>query len=127
FGAICFVICQIVPGQFVGLFSNEENVCVLGAQYLRSYSFDCMMAAVHFCFSGFFCAYGHSGFSFAHNLISVLCVRIPGAYYATVKFPDTLFPMGMAAPAGSAVSSLICIALFLIFRKKFGLTEEEVH
>ncbi|MCC8047098.1 MAG: MATE family efflux transporter [Clostridiales bacterium] len=125
FGAVCFVLCQILPGQFVGLFSNEENVCILGAQYLRSYSFDCMMAGIHFCFSGFFCAYGLSGFSFAHNLISVLCVRIPGAYYATVTFPNTLFPMGMAAPAGSAVSSLICVSLFWIFRRKFGLAEGE--
>ncbi|MCD7955129.1 MAG: MATE family efflux transporter [Lachnospiraceae bacterium] len=124
FGAVCFALCQILPVQFVGLFSSEESVCTLGAQYLRSYSFDCIMAAIHFCFSGFFCAYGLSGFSFAHNLISVICVRVPGAYYATVKFPETLFPMGMAAPAGSTVSALICVALFLVFRKKFGMTEE---
>ncbi|MCC8136483.1 MAG: MATE family efflux transporter [Clostridiales bacterium] len=120
FGFICFVLCQILPEQFVGLFSGEETVRVLGGQYLRSYSVDCIVASIHFCFSGFFCAYGVSGFSFAHNLISVLLVRIPGAYFATKLFPDTLFPMGLAAPAGSAVSALICVALFLIFREKFG-------
>ncbi|MCC8050381.1 MAG: MATE family efflux transporter [Clostridiales bacterium] len=120
FGFICFVLCQILPEQFVGLFSSEETVRVLGGQYLRSYSVDCIVASIHFCFSGFFCAYGVSGFSFAHNLISVLLVRIPGAYLATKLFPDTLFPMGLAAPAGSTLSALICVALFLIFREKFG-------
>ncbi|MCD7746232.1 MAG: MATE family efflux transporter [Lachnospiraceae bacterium] len=120
-GCVFFLICQIVPEQFVGLFSSEETVRVLGGQYLRSYSFDCIMASIHFCFSGFFCAYGRSAFSFAHNLISVLLVRIPGAYLATQLFPDTLFPMGMAAPAGSTLSSLICVILFLIFRESFGL------
>ncbi len=120
FGFLCFVLCQILPEQFVGLFSSEETVRVLGGQYLRSYSVDCIVASIHFCFSGFFCAYGVSGFSFAHNLISVLLVRIPGAYLATKLFPDTLFPMGLAAPAGSTLSALICVALFLIFREKFG-------
>ncbi|MCD8396291.1 MAG: MATE family efflux transporter [Lachnospiraceae bacterium] len=114
FGIVCFVLCQFVPEQFVGLFSSEAIVRELGAQYLRSYSFDCIMAGIHFCFSGFFCAYGRSGFSFAHNLTSVLLVRIPGAYLATKLYPDTLFPMGMAAPAGSALSSVICIVLFLV-------------
>lgn len=124
FGFLCFVFCQIFPEQFVGLFSGEDAVRVLGGQYLRSYSFDCIVAGIHFCFSGFFCAYGLSGFSFAHNLISVLLIRIPGAYLATRFFPDTLFPMGLAAPAGSAVSALICVALFLIFHKKFEADSE---
>ncbi|MCD7812438.1 MAG: MATE family efflux transporter [Lachnospiraceae bacterium] len=125
FGVVCFILCQLVPEQFVGLFSSEELVRKLGGQYLRSYSFDCIMAGIHFCFSGFFCAYGLSGFSFVHNLTSVLLVRIPGAYLATKRFPDTLFPMGMAAPAGSTLSAVICIVLFLSHREKFGLAEEE--
>ncbi len=125
FGLICAVICQFVSVQFVGLFSGEEAVRVLGGEYLRSYVFDTAIAGIHFCFSGFFSAYGHSGFSFLHNIISVLLVRIPGAYLATVLFPDTLFPMGIAAPAGSALSALICVILFVAFRSKFGMEKRK--
>ncbi len=121
FGLVCAVICQFIPEQFVGLFSSEETVRVLGAEYLRSYVFDTAIAGIHFCFSGFFSAYGHSGFSFLHNSISVLLVRIPGAYLATRFFPDTLFPMGIAAPAGSALSAIICVILFVAFRDRFGM------
>ncbi len=121
FGLCCVVLCEIFPEQFVGLFSGEQAVRVLGGQYLRSYVFDCAIAGIHFCFSGFFTAYGHSGYSFLHNLTAVLLVRIPGAYLATRLFPDTLFPMGMAAPLGSALSAIICVVLFFAFRDRLGM------
>lgn len=31
---------------------------------------------------------------------------------------DTLYPMGLAAPAGSLVSVIICLIMFLVLRKK---------
>jgi Na+-driven multidrug efflux pump len=92
----------------------------MGAQYLRSYVFDCMAAGIHFCFSGYFCAYQKSSLSFIHNLASILLVRIPGAYLASVYFPNSLFPMGMAAPLGSLLSSVICIGAYLYFKDQFG-------
>ena len=67
-----------------------------------------MLAGVHFCFSGYFCACGRSGISFLHNFLSIICARVPGAYLASVYFPDTLYPMGLAAPAGSLLSGVIC-------------------
>ena len=44
----------------------------------------------------------------------ILLFRIPGAYFASVLFPETLGPMGMAAPAGSLFSAVLC--LFLYYR-----------
>ena len=93
-------------------------VVEMGSQYLRAYVLDCIVAGVHFCFSGYFCAYEKSVLSFIHNLTSILLVRIPGAYFASVMFPDTLFPMGIAAPAGSLLSSVICLGMYLRLQKK---------
>ena len=119
FGICVGIVCQFASGPFVGLFSDDSEVVRMGAQYLRSYVWDCAAAGVHFCFSGFFCAYGKSGFSFLHNTISIICVRIPGAYLASRLFPDSLYPMGWAPPAGSILSSLICVGLYLAYRKRF--------
>ena len=76
-----------------------------------------MLAGVHFCFSGYFCACGRSGISFLHNFLSIICARVPGAYLASVYFPDTLYPMGLAAPAGSLLSGVICVAAFVYLQK----------
>ncbi len=118
-GAVFAAICQVWAEPIVRLFSKEsELVVTLGGQYLRAYSLDCAIASIHFCFSGYFCAYERSVLSFVHNLISVLAIRIPGAYLASALFPDTLYPMGLAAPAGSLVSVIICLIMFLVLRKK---------
>ena len=51
------------------------------------------------------------------NTIIILCVRIPGAYFASQLFPDTLYPMGWAAPLGSILSGVICILFYLYLLK----------
>lgn len=112
-GIIFSMICQFASPHIVDLFTDDAEVVRMGAQYLRSYVFDCALAAIHFCFSGYFCAYGRSGYSFIHNLTSAVLVRIPGAYFTSKFFPQTLYPMGWAAPAGSLFSAVICIILYM--------------
>lgn len=109
---IVAVVIQFVAGSVVSLFTSDATVVVLGSQYIRGYIFDCIFAGVHFCFSGYFCAYGRSGFSFLHNIISILLVRIPGVYLTSLWFPDNLFPMGIATACGSLLSVIICFILF---------------
>ena len=118
FGIAVFVICQFTSEQIVSAFArNQENVIRLGGQYLRAYALDCVFAGVHFCFSGFFTAFGKSMYSFIHNIISVVTVRVPGAYLASVLFPATLYPMGLAAPMGSLLSVIICVIMMHVGQK----------
>lgn len=111
-GLLCSLYNQLFPETLVGLFTKDAAVLIAGASYLRAYSFDCLFAAIHFCFSGYFCGEGKSGISFIHNMISILLMRVPGAYLASVYFPETLYPMGWAAPLGSLLSAIICIGFF---------------
>lgn len=127
FGLAVAVICQFCAEALVGLFAEGvQEVVRLGAQYLRSYVFDCGVAGIHFCFSGYFCAYGKSVLSFVHNVASVLLVRIPGAYLASLYFPATLYPMGWAAPAGSLLSVVICLGFYAAVCRKGFAAENEV-
>ena len=109
---------QFVAEPVVALFDETPAVVLAGGQYLRGYIWDCVFAGIHFCFSGYFCAYEKSGISFLHNILSILLVRIPGAYLMSQLFANTLLPMGLAAAAGSLLSVLICILAFLYLRRK---------
>ena len=119
-GLVFAGIFQFVSAPVISLFTNDEEIVRFGAQYLKSYVFDCFFAAIHFSFSGFFCAYGLSGISFLHNAASIILLRIPGAWLASKWYPDNLMPMGCAAPAGSAFSAVICIICFFVMQKRFA-------
>lgn len=118
YGIVVTIVMQFVSYHVVGLFTDDTVVVRLGDQYLRSYIWDTIFAGIHFSFSGYFCAYGLSAISFIHNVLSILCVRIPGAYLASVYYPDTLYPMGLAAPGGSLLSVLICVIAFVVMKKR---------
>ena len=117
-GLFFSVLFQFISEPFFALFTKDPVVQELAVQYMRTYVLDCMVAGVHFPFSGFFSASGLSILSFIHNLCSVLLVRIPGAWLATKLFPDTLYAMGLAAPAGSLLSAIFCLVFYLVLRRK---------
>ena len=119
YGIIVAIIGELITAGIVGIFTKDAAVVVLGSQYLRGYIVDCALAGIHFCFSGYFCAYGKSYIGFIHNMIAIICLRVPGSYLASKFFADTLFPMGLAAPAGSMLSVIICVGAF-VWMKKHG-------
>lgn len=116
-GSLCALYNQFLPHTLVGLFTRDAAVLAAGCAYMRSYAFDTVFAAVHFCFSGYFCGDQKSGISFIHNIIAILLVRVPGAYLTSLWFPESLYPMGWAAPLGSLLSALICVGFYAYYRR----------
>ena len=118
FGIFFALTCQFISKEILSLFTSEAAVIMYGSQYLKGYVLDCVFASIHFCFSGFFTAYGYSIISFIHNVISIALIRVPGAYITSKLFPETLLPMGLTPALGSILSALICITVFIVMKKK---------
>ena len=118
FNALVVAAVQFAAEPLVGLFTPDAAVAVSGGQYLRGYVWDSFFAGVQFSFSGYFCACGKSGLSFLHNFLSILLVRVPGAYLASRLFPQTLLPMGLSNAAGSLFSILVCVIAFAVLRRR---------
>ena len=126
FGGVIALLMQFIAPSIIRPFTSDEAVVLAGAAYIRTYIFDCMFAGVQFSFSGYFCAYGKSGLSFLHNILSILLVRIPGAYFGSKLFPETLAPMGLAPAVGSLFSSVVCVVFFYWLKKQLAKEEKRV-
>lgn len=118
YGLIVSVGIQFTAPEVVGIFTDDEGVIKSGSEYLRSYIWDTGLAGIHFCFSGFFCACGMSIVSFIHNIIAIVTMRVPFSYLLSVNYPDTLYPMGIATPMGSAISVIVCIGFYVWMSRK---------
>lgn len=118
YGILIGLVTEAAAEYILGFFTKDAVVTLLGSQYLRAYIWDAFLAGFQFCFTGYFCAYGLSYIGFIHNVLAIVLVRIPGAYFTSKWFPDTLFPMGLSAPAGSLLSTLICIVFFIWLKKR---------
>lgn len=112
FGFISVAVMQIAAEEVVGLFTKDPTAIIMGGQYMRGYVWDCILAGIHFCFSGYFCARKRSGISFAHNCASILLARVPLAYLTSKYCTQTLLPMGLATTAGSCISVIICLVAY---------------
>jgi len=88
FGLSVSLLIQVMAPRFVGLFTSDEAVIASGGPYLKGYIFDTIFAGIHFSFSGYFCAAKKSIYSFLHNLIAIVLVRIPFVYLASRAFSD---------------------------------------
>lgn len=118
FGFVASVLLQFFPHAMVSLFTSDASVIDSGSDYLRSYVWDCAFAGIHFCFSGYFTAYGYSIISFAHNFLSIICARLPLSYLLSVNYSDTLYPMGLASPTGSLLSVIICLVAYNLLKRQ---------
>ena len=126
FGILVSILIQFIAEPAVGLFTTDATVRMMGGQYIRGYIFDCIFAGIHFSFSGYFCACGRSEFSFLHNIIAILLVRIPGVYLTSKLFPTTLLPMGIATACGSLLSVGLCVIVYLWLREH-GVERKKSH
>lgn len=117
YGMAAAVLMQFIPGHAVSIFTSDPQVIHHGGQYLQAYAWDCALAGIHFCFSGYFTACGYSFISFCHNFASIILARIPLSFLLSRSYPDTLYPMGLASPLGSLLSIAVCIIVYWQMRK----------
>jgi putative MATE family efflux protein len=104
-GATVFAIVQLIPGQLVTLFSNDQDVVLNGVAYLRTFSFDYLLVPFVFSFGGLVIASGHTMFSLILALLSSIILRIPAAWAFSRLIG--LAGVGLGAPIATLGSSFL--------------------
>jgi putative MATE family efflux protein len=127
-GAIAVSLaCGCVMGWFsffhgtalAGIFSRAPEVVAAAAEYLKAYSFDCILTSFLFCFVGFYNGIGMTKLVMIQGIVGAIGVRVPVSYFMSLQRPVSLFHIGLATPCSSFVQILFCIfCLFLL--KKHG-------
>ncbi len=110
---------SIGHGQLLaGIFSNDREVIVAAADYLKAYGIDCLLTPIFFCAIGFFNGLGRTRFVMAQGIVSAFCVRVPVSYLMSRRVPVSLFWIGMATPFSSMLQIAMCTWYFLALRRQ---------
>ena len=108
FGVLVCIYVQFSAPSVTAIFTKDGAVIEAAAQYLRSYSYDCILVSFVFCINAYFSGRSLAVVPFVHSMVATFLVRIPVTYVMSFYARGNLFPMGLAAPAASFVSIVIC-------------------
>ena len=96
-----------------GIFADDLLVVAAAWEYLKAYAIDCLLTSFLFCFIGYFNGRGQTFFVMVQGFAGAFGVRLPVALLMSRVMPESLFALGLATPASTAVQIVLCIGYFL--------------
>lgn len=119
-GALFCIFAHVAPTVLPGLFTKDVDVQIFCGQYIMAYSYDGILTSITFCVTSMFTGCGKSTFTLFQDLASTFLMRVPFTYFMSKVAGVTLFQLGLAAPAASAVGIVICLIYLKSGRWKKG-------
>lgn len=116
-GSVLTIYTQINAESLTAIFSSDPDVIASAALFLRSYSLDCVVVSFVFNLNSYFSGCGRSMVTMAHNVAATFLVRVPMSYFISRMEDATLYHIGLAAPAASVFSVIVCIIYFIYLKK----------
>ena len=116
-GLCMFLVSFFHGAELAGLFTPDQAVCAAAADYLRSYSVDCVIVGFNFSMMGYLNGMGRTGFVALQGILSTFLVRIPVSWLMS-RLPEvTLFQVGFATPLAT-VFAIVITAIYLHHMKR---------
>lgn len=124
-GAVMAALAFFGGGALASLFSREAAVIAGAHEYLKAYAFDCLLAAIFFCYVGYFNGCGKTIFVMAQGVVGAFCIRVPAVFLLSRAADASLFRIGLATPLSSLVQIFLCLGAYRYYQKKgLGLPTE---
>ena len=118
-GTAVVLLSELVPETLISIFTSDPAVIAAGAEYIRTYALDCLLVSFVFNINAYLNGNGKSVICFAHSMVATFLVRIPVTWLMNRLTTGSLMPLGLAAPAASICSIVICgIYLFWLNRRE---------
>ena len=99
------------------LFINDQQVIKASAEFLKATALECFILSLTYCYDGYFSGIGKTTFVMVQGICGALLVRIPYAYYASMKAEHNLFDIGMST-AYAALFMLVVSSVYYVVRTK---------
>ncbi len=122
-GIVVFFLVLLKGDALTSLFTSDAEVIAHGFDYLKGFAPETIVTAVLFSFIGYFNGHNETIFVMAQGLIQTLLVRLPLAYFMSIRPNADLTGIGLAAPVATVVGIILNVVYYGRFRKKLKQRE----
>lgn len=114
-GMVMFSVSFFQGVWLAHFFTSEKEVMLAAADYLKSYSVDCVIVGINFSMMGYLNGCGRTMFVALQGIVSTFLVRIPVSYLMSKIEGVTLFQIGFATPLATvfAIAITICYLIYI--------------
>jgi len=117
-----FMMGFFAGNEMAHLFSKDDAVCAAAADYLRTYSIDCVLVGISFNMMGYLNGNGRTGFVALQGILSTFLVRIPVSFFMS-KIPGvSLFEVALATPLATLFAIIMIVIYLRSFERKIAKT-----
>lgn len=99
------------------LFIGDVAVIAASAEFLKATALECFILSMAYCYDGYFNGIEKTTFVMVQGIIAALFVRIPYAYYASIKPTPSLFNIGLSTALAAAFMFVVCSGYYAWHRK----------
>ena len=119
-GVAMFVLAFFYGDVLAKLFVDDPYVIAAAADYMKAYGVDCLLTCFMFCMIGFLNGMEMTKLVMVQGIIGAFLVRVPISFIMSRQEPVSLFHIGLATPASSAVQIVICVIALLWIKRKLN-------
>ena len=101
------------------LFIEDGMVVDASSEFLKATAIECFLLSIAYCFDGYFNGRGYTKLVMIRGMAASLLVRIPYAYFASMKAEFSLFNIGLSTSFAALFILLFCILEYEV-RKHVG-------
>jgi putative MATE family efflux protein len=117
-GIVIFFVGFFGGAALSSLFTNDPEVILQSADYLKGFSAECILTCVLFSSIGYFNGCGKSLPVMVQGITSAFCIRIPVSIFMS-KLPNaSLFLVGMSTPITTVYGIIFFFLCFVGLKKK---------
>ncbi|MBR4874781.1 MAG: MATE family efflux transporter [Clostridia bacterium] len=115
---VIFALVGIFPEECMRIFGKNPEFIANGAEYIKMFKYDYLIAPLVFCFNGLFIGSGHTTVSLTNGILSSILFRIPASFLFGITMKMGLLGVGLGAPVASAAALVFGIIFYLTGRWK---------
>ena len=116
-GCVVFVLVLFKGDVLCSIFSTDAAVIQNGFAYLKGFAPETLVTAILFSMIGYFNGNNKTVWVMTQGLIQTLLVRLPLAYFMSIRPNASLTKIGLAAPVATTVGIVLNVGFFIYLNR----------